>query len=167
MSTYIERLQHDLINAQERYYNEQSTTAYNEVRRVTKALAHVLLVQKACQGSTNAIIELEKSYKNNYKINNLKDLEKLEDLDVDQLQVIKQLQKILPQNKDLEIKIDKIIKKYEEGEIGLNELNSLLSAAEKAQKTNSLQKITDKLTVNIVENVASALLKDYEPDINT
>lgn len=164
--TYIDRLQHDLINAQERYYVEQSTTAYNEMRRITKALAHVLLVQKACSGSTNAIIELEKSYKNNYKINNLKDLEKIEDLDIEQLQAVKQLQKIAPQNKDLEIKVDRIIKKYEEGEISLTELNDLLSAAEKAQKTNTLQKVTDNLTVNIVENVAAALIKDYEPDIN-
>lgn len=56
----VEDLTADLAVAENNYYIAQTAETYNELRRISKLLAHKLLVQKALQGSTLASVELAK-----------------------------------------------------------------------------------------------------------
>lgn len=160
---FIEVLKKDAITAQQTYYLDPSIDTFNKVRRIVRCLAQMLLIDKAAGGSTQAIIELEKSYQYKSAFPSLtpKDLLKLEDLTSDELSDY--MRKFNLQTNDNKVKDmtgAAIIEAYQSDQISLQEAKDMMSLIEKAQRASDKQQIVSEFTIKVDQETRDALYAD-------
>lgn len=145
--------------AEQAYFDNPSVPTYNNYRTAMRNLAQSLLAQKACQGSTMAIIELSKAFPARASVKNITEqsLLEIEDMEKDEFQQYlskldfsksQQIDKLSPSN---------IIEAFENGVLTFNQTNKYLDILEKMERIKSGGKIDGKIQIEIEEVTKNAL----------
>ncbi|HEX5187716.1 MAG TPA: hypothetical protein VFV86_12585, partial [Nitrososphaeraceae archaeon] len=138
VGTYLNQLRIETIQMQKIYYDDRSIDNYNKLRHQIRLLAQALLVNKALNGSTQAILELEKSYKFVAPIKHIADLRDVEEISLDELNALDRKLELSINNRRIKLTYDDIMESYENCEISLAEMQKLIKVLDIKNKSEGL-----------------------------